>query len=357
MTSTRFVFQQHSRHWLSLTQFFASQMTSDPPAVEAASAKPNADKPKPPWWRRTLRWLVTRVAFYYLVICLALMFFQRYLIYHPKRTEKLSAAEASLPQGTVHEISYETADGLTINGWHLLRQGEVHQTAQACQESLDQGGPVVLFFHGNGGDRRGRVDYCEIFNRAGADVFVIDYRGYADSPGSPTEDGLYEDARGLWKYATEERGIDPDRILIFGESLGGGVAVQLAQEVCQAGTPPAGLMLRSTFSCLADAAGSHYPWIPTHLLVWDRFPSCDTIGKVTCPVLVLHGTEDRIVPYELGQKLFVAAPKSSANDIPKQFITLEGADHNNVLASHEREFTLAARQFLASLPQQAPATE
>ncbi|MCA9070616.1 MAG: alpha/beta hydrolase [Planctomycetaceae bacterium] len=304
-----------------------------------------------------MRWLVTRGVICYLAICLILTIWQRDLIYHPKRTEKLSVSESYLPKGMVHEISYETADGLTINGWHLLRKGEVHHTPEACQASLDEGSPVVLFFHGNAGDRRGRVSYCDVFTNAGADVFVIDYRGFADSPGSPTETGLYEDARGLWNYATEDRGIDPSRILIFGESLGGGVAVQLAHEVCQAGTPPAGLILRSTFSCIADAAGSHYPWIPTHLLVWDRFPSCETIGDVTCPVLVLHGTEDRIVPYELGQKLFAAVPESSANDVPKQFITLEGADHNRLLDSHRNEFTQAVEQFLTSLPTADMATK
>lgn len=338
-----------------------SQMKPDPPPIdETASAKPNADetksrwgnKPKPPWWKRTIRWLVTRGAICYLAICLILMFFQRDLIYHPKRTEKLSVSEAYLPEGAVHEISYETSDGLTINGWHLLREGELHQTERACQESLDEGAPVVLFFHGNAGDRRGRVEYCEIFNRLGADVFAIDYRGYADNPGSPTETGLYEDARGLWKYATEERSIDPDRILIYGESLGGGVAVQLAHDVCQAGTPPAGLMVRSTFSSMADAAGSHYPWIPTNLLVWDRYPSCETIGNVTCPVLVLHGTDDRIVPYALGQKLFAAAPEFSTHAVPKRFIALKGADHNRLLATHRREFTQAVEQFLGSLHEQ-----
>lgn len=334
-----------------------SQMNSDPlPNDETASAESHVETISPPLWRRTLKWFLLRAGICYLAICLILMFFQRDLIYHPKRTGKLSASEAYLPEGTVHEFSYQTADGLTINGWHLLRDGELHQTDEACQKSLEQGAPVVLFFHGNAGDRRGRVDYCEIFNRAGADVFVIDYRGYADNPGSPTEEGLFEDARGLWKYATKERRIDPDRILIFGESLGGGVAVQLAHEVCQAGTPPAGLVVRSTFSCIADAAGFHYPWVPTHLLVWDRFPSCETIGEVTCPVLVLHGTEDRIVPYELGEKLFAAAPDSSANEIPKQFIPLEGADHNHLLGSHRKEFTEAVKQFLTRLPLQEPAT-
>ncbi len=124
---------------------------------------------------------------------------------------------------------------------------------EETQQILADGHWLVLFFHGNAGDRRGRVDYCQVFNGARADVFVIDYRGYADNPGSPNETGLLKDARALWKYATETCNVDASRIVLFGESLGGGVAVGLAHEVCAAGTPPAGLIVRSTFSSLTDA--------------------------------------------------------------------------------------------------------
>jgi fermentation-respiration switch protein FrsA (DUF1100 family) len=305
--------------------------------------------PKTSWWKRSCKFIALRLAFWYAVICLVIMGMQRHLIYHPQRTEPITATEAGLPEGCVHDFSFETADGLTLHGWHLPRKGIICLSPEETQRALADSPWLVLFFHGNAGDRRGRMDYYHILTEAGADVFALDYRGYADNPGSPKEAGLTEDARGLWKYATETRAVDPARIVLFGESLGGGVAVRLAQEACQAGTPPAGLILRSTFSSLADAAWNRYPWLPVRLLLWDRYPSGDRIGDVTSSVLVLHGTQDRIVPCELGERLFAAAPPCSAGNIPKRFVALEGADHNGMLLSHQREFAQAIDEFFAEL--------
>jgi pimeloyl-ACP methyl ester carboxylesterase len=305
---------------------------------------------KPPLWKRAGRFLVLRVVVYYVLICVGVMFLQRQLIYHPQRVERITSAQSPLSAGCLHDFAFETEDGLTLRGWHVLRTGARCDTPEETQRILEEGRWLVLFFHGNAGDRRGRVDYSLIFNGAGADVFVIDYRGYADNPGSPSEKGLLKDARALWKYATETCRVDPSRILLFGESLGGGVAVSLAQEVCNAGTPPAGLVLQSTFSSLADAAHVHYPWLPVRFLLWDRYSSEDRIGDVTSPVLVLHGTEDRIVPYELGERLFAAAPPLSANHTPKQFVPLQGGDHNGLLLSHRRQISEAIEEFLTKLP-------
>ncbi len=276
-----------------MNPFTPSSPSTDPP-------EPAAESPKPPWWRRTLKFLAYRLVFWYVVVCLIVMCFQRMLIYHPQPAEKITASESPLPAGFVNDFTYETEEGLTLRGWHLSRTGNASASLKNCRR-------LVLFFHGNAGDRRGRIDYAQIFSGAGADVLLVDYRGYADNPGSPNETGLAEDARAAWKYATETCGVKPERIVLFGESLGGGVAVRLAQEVCQAGTPPAAIVLRSTFSSLADAARHHYPWLPVRWLLWDRYPSNERIGDVTCPVLILHGTEDNIVPYELGEKLYNAA--------------------------------------------------
>ena len=325
--------------------------------MNASNPSPSADDhpaaaedvPQPPWHRRALKFLALRVVFWYAVICVLIMFMQRQLIYHPEKSQAITAIEAGLPDGCVHDFKFETEDGLSLNGWHLLRRGTICPTPDEAQRALDDCAWLVLFFHGNAGDRRGRVEDCRVFMKSGADVFLIDYRGYADNPGSPDENGLAADARGLWKYATKTLGVDPDRIVLFGESLGGGVAVRLAQEVCEQGTPPAGLIVRSTFSSLVDAARFHYPWLPVRLLLWDRYPSAERIAEVTCPVLVVHGTRDRIVPYELGEKLFQAAPPLAGNNIPKRMVRLEGADHNSLLYSHRQEFSEAMENFIGEL--------
>ncbi len=326
----------------------ADMEQNDERTTETASSPPAPETPKP-LWKRGLRFVILRGVFWYAVICLVMMFFQRSLIYRPATTEAIPLSEALRPAGSVQEISFETADGLTLHGWHYLRKGQACETPEDCEKVLDAATPVVLFFHGNGGDRRGRVMYYQILSQSGADVFAIDYRGYGENPGSPSEAGLAEDARGLWKYATETRRVSPGRIVLFGESLGGGVAVRLAQEVCQAGTPPAGLIVRSSFSSLTETAGSRFPWLPVPILLWDRFPSADCVGDVTCPILMFHGTRDQVVPYELGQKLFAAAPDRSQNHHAKQFVTLEGAGHNGILSSHEPEFAEAIGKFLAQL--------
>ena len=160
------------------------------------------------------------------------------------------------------------------------------------------------------------------------------------------------DARAVWKYATEERTVSPGRIVLYDESLGGGVAVRLAAEMCEAGTPPAGLILRSTFSSLADAGAYHYPWLPVRLVLVDRFGSIDRISAVTCPILQVHGGRDTIMPIELGRRLFEAAPEKSAGGTAKRFVELPTANHNDVLLVAEPEFRRAVSEFLKALDQQ-----
>ncbi|MBW3539758.1 MAG: alpha/beta hydrolase [Planctomycetes bacterium] len=312
------------------------------------TATPNRDAAKPPSrLRRGVRTVALRVIFWYAVICMVLGFFQRSLMYFPTQAGRIDTAEAGLADGRLHEIDFTTADGLNLRGWHLLA-GDRCCAPDQCDEELAAGRPLVLFFHGNGGDRRGRADDARLFADAGADVFLIDYRGYAENPGQPTETGLIADARAAWKYAVETRGVAPQRIIVYGESLGGGVAVPLAAEVSRAGTPPGGLVLRSTFSSMVDAAAVHYPWLPVRLLLLDRYRSDLAITSVKCPVLMLHGTQDTIVPLALGRRLFALAPPESAG-VPKRFIELPGAGHNDVLYRAKRQFAEAISDFVTAL--------
>ncbi len=274
---------------------------------------------------------------------------QRSLIYHPYPAKSLRAEIAGLTPGRVHDVVTKTEDDLELHGWLILAAGHVAKTADELQDELSQGRLLSLYFGGNAGNRSYRLLEIEALTEAGADVLIFDYRGYGDSAGEPTEEGLARDGRAIWKYATDTLKIEPTRLVLFGESLGGGVATRLAQDLSQKMTPPAGLILRSTFSSLTDAAANHFSWIPVRWLLIDRFPSEQRIRDVTCPILQFHGRRDTIVPVKLGLKLFAAAPETSSNGLQKRFVELLRADHNDVIETSRREVVGELLEFFRTL--------
>jgi fermentation-respiration switch protein FrsA (DUF1100 family) len=274
---------------------------------------------------------------------------QRRLIFIPFRESAIRVENAGLPQGAVHDIVVRAKDGLDLHGWHLLADGRVCRDAAECDAQLAQSRFVVLYFSGNAANRRYRVDECRVLTGLGADVLIVDYRGYGDNQGSPSEKRLAGDALDLWRYVTVDRNVDPRRIMLYGESLGGAVATGLAAEVCRSGTPPAGLTLRSTFSSLPDVGAHHYPWLPVKLCVIDCFDSSGCIAAVTCPILQVHGERDDIVPMEFGRRLFDLAADRSENGVAKSFVTLPGANHNDVLWTAEDPLREAVRSFFSAV--------
>lgn len=173
---------------------------------------------------------------------------QRSLIYQPFVEKSLPAKLAALPTGRAHDVTARTEDGLDLHGWLILAKGHVAGTDKVLDAKLAEGRPIVLYFGGNAANRSYRTLEVEVLADAGADVLIFDYRGYGDNLGDPSEEGLARDARAAWRFATETKKIEPRRLVLFGESLGGGVAIRLASELSQKKTPPAGLILRSTFS-------------------------------------------------------------------------------------------------------------
>lgn len=307
-------------------------------------------RPRPRSLSGWKRWFLL-VTVPYLGALIMLVGLQRSLLYHPFAAKSLPANQAGLGTGRVHDVTTRTEDMLDLRGWLILAKGRSAGTAEKISAELAMGRPVVLYFGGNAANRGYRMFEVEVLTEAGADVLIFDYRGYGDSPGAPSEEGLARDARAVWQFATGTMLIEPRRIVFYGESLGGGVAIRLASELSIEKTPPAGLIVRSTFSSLPDAASAHFPWVPARWLLLDRFPSDQRIRDMTCPLLQFHGRRDTIVPFRLGQKLFAAAPDKSASGVAKTFVELPHADHNDVIETSRPEVLKAIQAFLpAAVP-------
>ena len=229
---------------------------------------------------------------------------QRQLIYFPDASDVPPAGEV-LPGA--RDVTLETADGLELGAWYL--------PADAGRDT----GMAVLMAPGNGGNRAGRVDLARRLGDRGLSMLLVDYRGYGGNPGSPSEDGLAADADAAVR-ALIELGHPLDRTIFFGESLGTGVVAGLQQR-----HRPAGIVLRSPFTDLADVGRHHYPWLPVRTLLRDRFPVLDPIAASDVPVTVIYGDRDGVVPTELSSRVANSAPSLVER------VVLEGADHNDAV--------------------------
>jgi uncharacterized protein len=227
---------------------------------------------------------------------------QRGLIYHPSG-EVPAPAQVGLPRG--EPVTFQTDDGLTLNGWFV-----------PATTTTPEG--TVIVFNGNAGNRSYRAELAQQFARDGYSTLLFDYRGYGGNGGAPSEDGLARDARAARRYVASRPGVDPRRIIYFGESLGAAVAVSLTVD-----EPPQALILRSPFASLAETGRYHFPYLPVGWLLRDRFSSIDRIARVRCPLLVIAGDRDSIVPMAHSRRLFEAASQ------PKQFVLIKDADHND----------------------------
>ncbi|MCG6154451.1 alpha/beta hydrolase [Rubinisphaera margarita] len=274
---------------------------------------------------------------------------QRKLIYHPVKSAALDPADWGFRPGRCLDVEVEISPGITLHGWHVLPPD--HQALDRDEQmlELEAGRPAILFFPGNAGHRGYRADHLRLLSSLQADVFLVDYRGYAENPGAPSEAVLTADARKIWNHMTDELGVPAERIILLGESLGGGVATALASELCSDGVSPGGLFLESTFSSMTETAQFHFPLLPVSLLLADRYPSEKRIESVDCPITMIHGRRDEIVPFPLGERLFAAAPEQSANGVAKSFVELPGVNHNDLLLLAETEYLRAMDSMLRNV--------
>lgn len=293
--------------------------------IEEASTPAEATPRRAPprlWWRVILRLVFLFIAVPYVAVGGLMVFMQRQLLFAPTKTGPLLAAEHATEEHPIEDITLFAANGLQLHGWRF----------RASQNGSNHTKRMVLYFPGNAGCRRDRINDCLDFTRLGCEVLLMDYRGYGDNAGSPSEALLAADARRLWMNATQELGYRPDQIVLFGESLGGAVAVRLAAEFSAAGDPPQAMVLNSTLASMGDTVAWHFPAYPFRYFLLDPFPSLKRIPHVKCPLLQFHGTADETIPFTHGERLFAAAP-DRVNRIEKRFVTIPGAGHNMVSAA------------------------
>lgn len=235
----------------------------------------------------------------YLAICALMYFNQRRLTYFPD-SRRVSPAELGL--SGVSEITLPTPDGETLVAWYARAK---------------PGEPTLLYFHGNAGSLATRVERVLKYVERGRGILILTYRGFGGSTGTPSEISNIADAKLSYDYLIN-KGLRPEDILLYGESLGTGVAVQTA-----AARPAAGLILDAPYTSLSDVAAERYPWVPVRWLMSDPYRSDLYLAKLTLPVLVVHGDRDDTVPVAMGRKVYELAGG------PKELAIINGAGHSD----------------------------
>ena len=222
-------------------------------------------------------------------------------VYFPARWQQADwAVQSGLP---LEEVWLTAADGTKLYGWFVEAAGSP---------------AVLLWCHGNAGNIIHRLDNIGELHRRGISVLIFDYRGYGLSEGRPSESGLYQDALAAYDWLVSQRRIPPERIVVFGRSLGAAVAGELATK-----RQAAGLILETPFPSVRAVARAHYGWFPAHWFVRARYDLASRLPKLTLPILVLHGDRDEVIPLELGRQVYAQAPD------PKDFYVIAGATHND----------------------------
>jgi uncharacterized protein len=267
-------------------------------ALRALPRKPRLDSRA----MTALAWTVAIVLALYIGLAATVYFAQRSLMYFPD-TAHVTPAAAGFPQA--EEVALTTADGVHISAWHVAPQ---------------DGKPVIIYMHGNGGSLQHRVERFRRLVADGIGLVALEYRGYGGNEGSPSEQGLIADAEAAYAFAAARYAVP--QLVLWGESLGSGVAVALAAE-----KPVGRVILEAPFTSAEAVGARHYWYLPVRLLMKDQFRSDRRIGAVTAPLLILHGVHDRVVPYTMGEKLFDLANQ------PKYIVRFLDGGHDDLDAN------------------------
>jgi len=244
---------------------------------------------------------------------------ESHLIYFPERTLEGHPLQAGL---AYQDVWLHSDDGIKLHGWFM--------------PSPQPSGLTLLLLHGNAGNISHRMDKYAALLGLGVNVFAFDYRGYGSSTGEPSEAGLYHDADAAYRYLTKQRGIAPQRLILYGESLGSAVAVDLASK-----QPSGGVILEEAFTSATDVAQQMYPFLPMRWLVRSKFDTLDKIAHINAPLLILHSQDDELFPLNYAQRLLAAAR------LPKQLVVLHGG-HNDAFVVSATQYRAALQRFFAA---------
>jgi fermentation-respiration switch protein FrsA (DUF1100 family) len=267
----------------------------------------------------TVEGIAFLLAVLYAALLLSLFLAQRRIVFNPS-AEKADLKAAGLAE-QMAEVKIDTSDGLTLVSWWA--------------PAMRPDGRVIVYFHGNAGHRGGRADRIRDYLEAGYGVLLVGYRGYGGNPGEPSEAGLYNDARANLAFLAAHR-VRPAQIVLFGESLGSAVAIQMAIE-----TSALALILEAPLASVLRSARVRYPLLAFDFLVKDKFDSFSKIGQVRMPLMIVHGERDRVTRVQFGRMLLEAANE------PKYGYFLPEAGHSDLV---EHGLTLRAMEFLERLP-------
>ena len=267
--------------------------------------------------KRLAMTLVIGVAAVLFLTVAAIRYFENSFIYFPPRFPE---GFRNAPSPRVEDVWLTTQDNVRLNAWYLPSSGSEK---------------ALLWFHGNAENIGYGLGQAEFYSRLGVNVLAVDYRGYGRSEGSPDEAGVYRDADAAYDYLIQMRHVQPNNIFIYGHSLGGAVAIDLAsRREC------GGLIVQSSFTSIRDVARRTFRIPLFEYIPGSRFDSLATIRRVRAPILVMHGTRDETVPFSMGQRLFAAAPQ------PKVFFPIDGAGHNDVIEIGGEQFLERFKSFL-----------
>lgn len=255
----------------------------------------------------------------YSVISAYFFFFQSSFVYFPHKDIQATPKQLGMKY---KEVDFVSKDGKKLNGWFI---------------PADDPKGVLLFCHGNAGNISHRIESIKIFHDIGLSVFIFDYRGYGKSEGKPNEKGTYLDAEAAWEYLIKHEHFDASEIMLFGRSIGGSIAARLA-----AAKNPKALIIESSFTSIVDLGAEIYPFLPVCLLSRFRYDTQEYVKAIKSPVLVIHSSDDEIIPFSHGKAIFEAANE------PKEFLKIQGS-HNGGFWLSRTKYSKTIEKFITNI--------